>query len=535
MYLKLVKVFFKENYSLRRILGTNTKQSKTKTILLSLLLIYAFGSIMLSFGFLFFELGKIFKQLDSLDSLLIYIFIYSTFLSAFFVILRASGYLFVYKDYDFLGALPLKNEVVIAAKITVMLVMVYLTTYLLSAPMIFSYFYHGGFSIYQLIIILLSLLFIPIIPLIIFSFISLLMNYGFTKFRISKLINIVFTFGLLIVFMYYSFSFSADSENPFLNQQAFLKSISEYIPTVTLFNDSIINRSFFSFILFALINIVLIIGYIYLIKNFINKTNQMKTTTRFRKNKNVISKQRSIMETLIRKEVKTFFSINVYVLNTGFGPVLFLLGGFASFFYAGQLKDMLVQVSAQTGGDLLSIEYIVLLPAGFILSTVFTSAVSLSLEGKNLWFIQSLPIKPKTVMMSKLFFNVLVGLPFAIFFVLTLGFSLSISLQSMIVMIILLTSFSFTTSIMGSIINLFFPKFNYQNETEVVKQSIGGLLGLFSGLGLLIILGVIQFYLFIDLPIIVSLLLLSIINALIFCGLYIFLDKKVESLFIKFS
>ena len=182
MYLKLVKVFFKENYSLRRILGTNTKQSKTKTILLSLLLIYAFGSIMLSFGFLFFELGKIFKQLDSLDSLLIYIFIYSTFLSAFFVILRASGYLFVYKDYDFLGALPLKNEVVIAAKITVMLVMVYLTTYLLSAPMIFSYFYHGGFSIYQLIIILLSLLFIPIIPLIIFSFISLLMNYGFRKY-----------------------------------------------------------------------------------------------------------------------------------------------------------------------------------------------------------------------------------------------------------------------------------------------------------------------------------------------------------------
>jgi hypothetical protein len=36
---------------------------------------------------------------------------------------------------------------------------------------------------------------------------------------------------------------------------------------------------------------------------------------------------------------------------------------------------------------------------------------------------------------------------------------------------------------------LIFPKFEFQNEVEVVKQSLGAFLGVFSGLGVMVLFG----------------------------------------------
>lgn len=531
MYFKLLKVFLKENYSLKRLLGSSAKQSKTKTILLSILLIYGLGTILFSFGFLFFEMGKIFKETNSLDSLLTYIFMYSTFLSVFFVLIRAGSYLFNYKDYDFLGSLPIKNEVVVAAKISVMMVMIYISVYIVTAPMIFSYLYHHGFSLYALIVILLSLIFIPIIPMIIFSFISLLITYLLNKLGINKIFNIILTFSLLLGYMYFAFSFSADGANPFMGQAEFLDSVSQYIPTVKLFFNAVANQDILAFLIFVVINLALLLIFIFASKDLINKTNQNQTKSIRRRRHSGKLKQRSVVEALIAKEVKKFFSVNIYVMNTGFGPVLMFIGGVLSFIYAGKIEDF---ASQMIGLDF-NIEYILLIFVGFLLSTVYTSAISLSLEGNNFWLLRSLPIKAKTIMLSKMLFNVLVGLPFAIFLTGAISFSLSFDFLTIILMMVLISSFSFASSILGSIINLYFPKFEYKNETEVVKQSMGAFLGMFGGLGLTFILGLIKAYVLDSIDINLSLLILSLLNMLVFYGGYQFINKKAESLFIKFS
>lgn len=534
MYFRLVKVFFKENFSLKRILGTQSSKSKTKTILLSLLLLYALGSVLFSFGYLFFELGKIFHQINQLDTLLVYLFIYATFITVMFVILRSSGYLFHYKDYDFLGSLPIKNEEVVAAKISVMLIMIYITNYILSIPIMFSYFYHGGFSLLRLIMILVLLLFVPLIPLIICSFISLILTFLLSHFRISKIINVFLIFALLLGFMYLSFrySFTSGEENPLVGQLGILESISRYIPTATIFYDAIQLPNFGWFSLFIIINIALIVGYVYLIRNLVDRTNQTKTKAKVRTIKNAKLKQRHMMQALVQKEVKTFFSINIYVLNSGLAPILFIIGGFASIYYHETLSSFFNQLPEEIGG--FRLENVLLIGIGFLLSTVFTSAISLSLEGKNFWILQSLPIKAKTIMLSKWLFNVLLGAPFAIFLILSIAFSVGLSFITVLTLIIVTISFSMATSIIGSVINLYFPKFEFKNETEVVKQSIGGFLGMFSGLGLLLILGLSSSYLLNDLTLEIQLTIMSLFNLLIFYLLYLFIDKKAESLFMRF-
>jgi ABC-2 type transport system permease protein len=531
MYFKLVKVFFKQNFSLERFLGSSMKGSKTKSILLGVVIVFGLSSLLFSFGYLFFELGKLFKALNALDALLTYIFMYATFMSAFFIILRASGYLFHYKDYDFLSSLPIKNEVVLAAKITVMMLMVYLSTYILTAPMVFSYLYHGGFSLYQLLAILILILFIPILPLVIFSFLALLIDTIITKFRLGKIIGAVLTFGLLLGYMYFVFSFNAETENPFVSQRGFLESVSQYIPTATLFQNAVSDQNILQFLLFIVINALLLVAYIYLTKDLINHTNQKKVKVFRRKNKQYKYKQNSLIEALVKKEFKKFFSVNIYLMNTGFGPVLMFVGGILALFYSSQIQDF----AAQMIGASLDFELTLLILVGFFITTVYTTAISLSLEGKNFWLIRSLPIPARTVMMGKIIFNVLLGLPFAIFLIGAVGFSLSIDFIIILLMMVFIASFSFATSILGSIVNLYFPKFEFKNETEVVKQSAGALLGMFSGWILLIVFALLKAFVFEAMALEWVLLIFTAINILCFVICYLHIDKKAESLFIQYS
>lgn len=531
MYFKLVKVFFKENFSLDRLLGSGIAKSKIKSVLLGFVIVFGLGSVLFSFGLLFFQLGAVFKATDSLDSLLTYIFMYGTFMSSFFIILRSSGYLFHYKDYDFLSSLPIKNEVVLAAKITVMMLMIYLSTYVLTSPIIFSYLYHSGFSVYQLFAILVLILFIPMIPLVIFSFIALLIYYVVTKFRLGKILGAILTFGLLLAYMYFVFSFNAETENPFTGQNAFLDSVSRFIPTARLFYQAVAETNILSFLGLIIINAGILVAYIYLVKGLVNYTNQRQINVMKRKNRHIKYKQNSIYEAIIKKEVRKFFSVNIYLLNSGFGPILMIVGGILSFVYVDSIQSFL----AQMVGVPLQMELLVLLVIGFFITTVFTSSISLSLEGENFWIIRTLPIKASTVMIGKMLFNVLLGLPAALFLAGALTFSMGIDIVTILVMMIFIASFSLVTSIFGSVINLYFPKFHFKNETEVVKQSAGAILGMFSGWILMIGFGLLHFYVMIDLPLIGAILIYSTINILCFILAYIFINKKAESIFMTYS
>jgi hypothetical protein len=54
---------------------------------------------------------------------------------------------------------------------------------------------------------------------------------------------------------------------------------------------------------------------------------------------------------------------------------------------------------------------------------------------------------------------------------------------------------SLLSSILNAYYNLYMPKFDFQNEVEVVKQSIASLVGVFGGFALIITFGFVYNYL----------------------------------------
>jgi len=277
--LKLIKVFFRENFQLSRLIGTNVKKNKKKAILLGVVLLYAFGVYLFSFGYLFFEFGKALKTLDSLDVLLQFGFMYGFGISLIIVLFRANGYLFHYKDYEILEPLPIPHRSVIIAKLSVMMILVYLSLAMILSPILFSYFYHAGFHLGKLLIVLIGFLMMPIIPLVVFSFISLIIARITSSFRKSNLLNILAMFLVFIGIMALSLSFSAASSGagPLPGQQNFISGFASVYLPMQWFVSAVHDLALLDLCWLILSSMALLVGFVSIIQKnrFKNKSKRI--------------------------------------------------------------------------------------------------------------------------------------------------------------------------------------------------------------------------------------------------------------------
>ena len=60
MYKRLLKVFFKEGFSFKKLIGTGNSKSKMKVILLGFAIVYGIASFYFAIGLLFYDLSYLF-------------------------------------------------------------------------------------------------------------------------------------------------------------------------------------------------------------------------------------------------------------------------------------------------------------------------------------------------------------------------------------------------------------------------------------------------------------------------------------------
>jgi len=531
MYFTLVKLFLKENISIKRLMGFDVKASKTKAILIGIAIIYALLVFIGAFGYMFFDLGRVLNDIGQSEILISFLSIYTLGMSLFITLFRASGYLFYYKDYELLSPLPIHPKKVLYAKMTVLLIMLYMTSFIFTLPIIFSYFYWQGVNLLSILYFIIGFLFIPLIPVAIFSFLSLGIAILTAKLRYAKLLSIVFVLALMVGIFMLSFQINEVETNPLTGQIDLFKGIASIYLPFDWFRRAVHEASILHLAYLVLSNGAIFGLYLFLIQGLVHRTNQKGIRSNIRKSVGPIKYQeRPAIFAIVHKEMKRFFSSTLYALNTGFGPVILLVASVASLFFKSELENILSQAMGMGG---LSIEVMVLTLIGFTLAMTYTPAISLSLEGKNFWIIKSLPIKAKTVMYGKILFNLFVGVPIGLLAVILFGFSLQLPVINQVLMLLLVIVYSLVISCFDAMINLLMPKFNFVNDAEVIKQSAGALLATFGGFAILAISGV-AFYLLNDkLDLSLILLVLVGINLILLTPLVIFLEKKTDAIFNK--
>ena len=119
---------------------------------------------------------------------------------------------------------------------------------------------------------------------------------------------------------------------------------------------------------------------------------------------------------------------------------------------------------------------------GALISMSCTTCISLSLEGKNLWILKSMPIDDLTIYKSKILMNLTLQIPAALLAALVINIRFPLAPSMRVLMFVTPVVCALFNSLWGMFINLKMPDYNWTSETALVKQSLPAMAGMLGGL-----------------------------------------------------
>ena len=199
------------------------------------------------------------------------------------------------------------------------------------------------------------------------------------------------------------------------------------------------------------------------------------------------AKQASADRALVRREFARFLSSPMYMLNCGLG-VLFLPAIGVAMLLRGNL---LLQQMGNLIGErphLVPVLFVAAVCGAAVMNDAAAPAVSL--EGKSLWLVKSLPVTPWQALRAKLVPQLVMTLPVAAFcyacgaYVLREHGALILTLGGLTAL-----AYCVLNAFAGLFLGLKRPMLDWTNETYPVKQSMSVTVTLFGGWGYALALG----------------------------------------------
>lgn len=188
------------------------------------------------------------------------------------------------------------------------------------------------------------------------------------------------------------------------------------------------------------------------------------------------AKVASVSTALLKKELSRFTGSANYMLNCGLGILFMPIAAVMLVWKADEVQSVLAMPMLG--------EYLPLLAAGAIcLFAAFNdiAAPSVSLEGRNLWLVQSLPVSGRQVLAAKMKLQILLTVIPAIPLIVAVEWLLHLELLSAILLPIVVVLFILFMAALGLTINLKMPLLNWTSEIVPIKQSMSVTLALFGG------------------------------------------------------
>ena len=525
MYRLLLRTFVRERLSFRRLFGQKIARSKIQSVLMVGVLIYAFGVTSISNIILQYEIAQTLVVVEGLSQMLYQVVGSFSSLGFLFGFFQAQGYLFQYKDFDLLGPLPISQKTIVAAKLSMMLVFVYLFAFIVALPTYGVWWFVSEASILQVFFFVPMAMVAPIPLMLLGSLVSFMLRKLTQRWIHANVLQTIFSVMFIISFTAFNFL-----SNEILPSSWF--SILEPFDVIgDWFVKGVADLNIWFTFMFIGFHLVILFTFISFMSGPLLKINQQRSNLMYKGQDKIPIRSQSVMHHLIQKEWKRFIGTSVYFINTGFGILMLTFLSFVSLFIPSTILEVRQTIIAMGFEPLWLIVAII----GFALSTVYTPAVSLSLEGKNINLLKSLPIQSWTMIQSKIYFNLVLTLPIIVVSTLIGTILFQIEIPTMILLMSMLIMFEILLSVFFMYLNLWFPRFDFHQEVEVVKQSLASLVAVFGGFSFLGALLWLALDFFIGFDLHLRLFLLTLIELVVVVLGGWFLKRKAEAYFQTFS
>lgn len=461
---------------------SNKKRSRASIIGFSVLMLYSFGYFVFMMYMIFSQLAEPFAMLGYGAVYFAMAAIMSFCLMFIGSVFTSKAQLYEAKDNDLLLSMPIKpGEVLLSRMLTLLLIDLGLGL-VVSGPAIFAWAQVVGFDLAWFIPCLIVLIvLLPLFTLLVAALFGWLLHLVSARVRNQSLLTVGLSLAFLAVY------FVAISRmNIWLTE--IVKDPSPLVGALSGFAPPIwIGRACAEGNLPALGGLVLgtaalaLLGWILLSRGFLHAATDNRGAAKIKyveKRVNAVSPDRA----LLRRELKHLGSSPAYIMNCALGAIM---APVAAVFLIVK-RDSFLPLLAMPGLG----EY---LPLMMLLGLCFLSAMctltgpSISIEGKSMWLLKSLPVTPRQALSAKLRMHLLVGLPPMLLCSVIFIVLLRPEPLTAVCCFLLPAACMLFVGLFGLFENLRHPNFDWVNETQAVKTGMSMFAVIFGTMALVML------------------------------------------------
>lgn len=454
----------------RRKGGTVKKSSTAQKIAVVLLYLFVAAIFASFFAGLAYLLGASLLPIGA-DWLYFAIFILVSLAIVFvFSVFETKNELFESKDNELLLSMPINPGDIVASRVFVVLIYNYIEELIIMLPCIIVYIVYSP-SVNGILGSILMIAFLPLIATALSS------GVGYAVALLSKKLkkNSFFTVAVSLVFLLvYFVGYNAVFENleSFLLKVQESGNVSE-MPFLYYVGSAALLKPVSIFVVIALAILLSVLAYALISKSYISIATDISSgkRTAYKGGK---FKQKSALWALISKEMRKFISSATYMLNAGLGLVFSI----ALSVYAVFNRKFILNLAAEFATEGFEYSFSAIISPLAIVALIFMtsmsimSACSLSLEGKNLWILKTVPVSARTVLLSKTLPQIIISTPPTLISSILLIIATGAPPEYWFFFILAPLFANAFTAFSGSVINVAFPKFDFDNEAQPIKQSL---------------------------------------------------------------
>lgn len=420
--------------------------------------------------------------------------ILSSLITLVFTVFKANGELFGFRDYDLVMSLPVPVKTIVHSRFLNMYLWNTLISLVVMLPMgiIYAFFAKPSPEVY--ILWLAGMALASLIPTTLAAVFGALITAIAAKFRYASAVSTILSMALVVGLLVLSMTAGTVDTGlggfiDFQTGNLDLTAIEEVAPVISerlnqvypptqMFTKAVVPGGIGSFLMFAAISIT---WYGLFVAVLASQYRQINTalTSRLKRDSYKLGalRQGSLTSAIYKKTILRILKSTVCATNLLIGCVLALM--VASVVFLAGPERVMEQL------DLSDYLTMVKNAAGFVIAamvcTTNTASVSLALEGKNISLIKSLPIPPKTLYDSYLLTNLTFTIPTSLICSGVLSFSLKTEVIGTALLFLTPLTFALFTAVAGIFIGNRMAFYDWQDETQLIKQSFMSVIGMLGG------------------------------------------------------
>ena len=405
-------------------------------------------------------------------------------LGAFGSVFNTYAGLYLPKDNDLLLSMPIPVSSLVAARLFSVYLMGLMYSAVVILPAVIVYWVTTGITIFSVFGGLMLTLLISVFVL------TLSCLLGFVVAKISQKLKhksgIVVLASLAFIALYYFVYFKAQSliQDLLANATEYGAQIKSSAYPLYLFGS--VGVGDLRAILIVAIVVVALFGltWVVLSRSFLHIATSPGTTIR-REYRETAVRERSVDVALLSREFQHFAAKPNYMLNCGLGTFLMPICAIAALWKGGDLFAMLDAMFAETADSVPLLLCVILCG---LASMNFMVVPSVSLEGKSLWLVQSLPVDPWKIFQAKIRMQlILTALP-VLLCIVCVAIVYPLSPIYLSVIVLFAASYTLLSALSGLALGVKMPTLTWTNEIMPIKQSAPVVITLFGGMGYTVLL-----------------------------------------------